>query len=284
MAWVEIKDFPEYEIHPKDGVRKKGKEKTLKARTWLGYPKVTLMKGKKKFERRIHRLVGEHFVDNPLNLPILNHKDSDRSNHRVDNLEWVDNSGNQLHRWKTQKQGMKKMKYEQEYGLKKVAELTTGYEIKLKNFIESALKDELSASIMYAKASNELVGIGSQEVSEELMNHSKEEYGHFNQLLAFASAHDILKDIKFTIDYSVVDFSGISNSNEVMKKVQELEEKAIRDYEMMAKCAFKNGDLETTSFMREIMSDEIKHFDDLAYINGEKRKFRGLSLISSHLI
>ncbi|MEA3453981.1 MAG: hypothetical protein U9R12_03505, partial [Candidatus Caldatribacteriota bacterium] len=44
-----------------------------------------------------------------------------RSNHSVDNLEWVDNSGNQLHRWKTQKEGLKKMKYEKEYGLAKVA-------------------------------------------------------------------------------------------------------------------------------------------------------------------
>lgn len=121
--WKEVSGFPEYEVHPTKGVRRKNSSRTLKGRVWLGYPKITLMRDGKKHERRIHRLVGEHFIPNPDNLPILNHKDSDRSNHSVDNLEWVNNSGNQLHRWETQKKGLKKMKYKQEYGLNKVASI-----------------------------------------------------------------------------------------------------------------------------------------------------------------
>ena len=117
--WMEVVDFPNYEIHPTDGIRRKGKEKTLRGRNWFGYPKVTLMRDGKKHERRIHKLVGEHFIPNPNNLPIVNHKDSDRSNHSVDNLEWVDNSGNQLHRWQTQKSNVKKKKYTREYGMKR---------------------------------------------------------------------------------------------------------------------------------------------------------------------
>ena len=114
--WVEVKGFPSYEISEK-GVRRKGKEKTLKGRNWLGYPKLTLMLDGKKHEKRIHKLIGEHFIPNPNNLPIVNHLDSDRSNHAIKNLEWTDNSGNQLHRWKTQKEGMFKKKYEKEYDL-----------------------------------------------------------------------------------------------------------------------------------------------------------------------
>ena len=120
--WIDVVDFPNYEIHPSDGIRRKGREKPLRGRNWFGYPKVTLMRDGKKHEKRIHKLTGEHFIPNPNNLPIVNHKDSDRSNHSVDNLEWVDNSGNQLHRWQTQKANVKKKTYTREYGLKKTAE------------------------------------------------------------------------------------------------------------------------------------------------------------------
>ncbi len=119
--WVEVSGFPEYEVHPHEGIRRKGRNSPLKGRTWLGYPKVTLMRDGKKHERRVHKLVAEHFLPNKGRKPIVNHMDSNRSNHSVDNLEWVDNSENQLHRWKTQKKGLKKMKYKKEYGLSKIA-------------------------------------------------------------------------------------------------------------------------------------------------------------------
>ena len=123
--WTEINEFPSYEIHPEKGIRNKKKSKGLKGRNWLGYPKVTLMRDGKKHEKKIHILVAKHFVPNPDGHPIVNHRDSDRSNHSSGNLEWLDNSGNQLHRWKTQKEGLAKKKYSAEYGLKKVAKAKT---------------------------------------------------------------------------------------------------------------------------------------------------------------
>lgn len=120
--WQVVRGFKNYEIHPQNGIRSKISGKSLKGRNWMGYPKVTLMNNGKKHEKRIHKLVAEHFIPNPDKHPIVNHKDSNRTNHTKDNLEWTDNSGNQLHRWKTQKEGLKKTKYEAEYSsLNKVA-------------------------------------------------------------------------------------------------------------------------------------------------------------------
>lgn len=53
-----------------------------------GYLVVSLSKEGRRKNHYIHRLVAEHFVDNPNNYKVINHKDYDRTNNRCDNLEW----------------------------------------------------------------------------------------------------------------------------------------------------------------------------------------------------
>ena len=55
-----------------------------------GYLQVFLHCNGKQHQRKIHRLVAQTFISNPDNLPCVNHKDEDKTNNRVDNLEWCD--------------------------------------------------------------------------------------------------------------------------------------------------------------------------------------------------
>jgi hypothetical protein len=53
-----------------------------------GYLKVSLsMQGIQRTER-VHRLVAKAFIENPNNFPIINHKDENKTNNNVKNLEW----------------------------------------------------------------------------------------------------------------------------------------------------------------------------------------------------
>lgn len=53
-----------------------------------GYLQVFLHKNGKRKRFFVHRLVAQAFIPNPDNLPQINHKDEDKANNMVDNLEW----------------------------------------------------------------------------------------------------------------------------------------------------------------------------------------------------
>src|SRR5690606_25266229 len=64
-----------------------------------GYLRIPLSKNSKKFTKKIHRLVAQHFVENPKKFKQVNHIDSNKQNNHMDNLEWVDNRKNMTHRY-----------------------------------------------------------------------------------------------------------------------------------------------------------------------------------------
>ena len=62
-----------------------------------GYLRVELHNNKKLKKFFIHRLVAEYFIENPLNKEQVNHKDGNKLNNKVNNLEWVTNQENRNH-------------------------------------------------------------------------------------------------------------------------------------------------------------------------------------------
>ena len=84
-----VKSLDRVVEHEKGNLTKRNlKGDILKIRTIHGYAYITLSKDNKLKSYRVHRLVAQAFIPNPNNYPTVNHKDENRLNNRVDNLEW----------------------------------------------------------------------------------------------------------------------------------------------------------------------------------------------------
>ena len=97
----EIKDFPGYYITEDGRVfsDKQSKLKELKlSKNKYGYLRIVL----NRVSRDIHRLVAKTYIENPNNLPQVNHIDENKLNNDVSNLEWITQKENAIHsycRW-----------------------------------------------------------------------------------------------------------------------------------------------------------------------------------------
>lgn len=94
--WKDIKDYEGlYQVSNLGRVkslnyRHIGKERILKPLKAInGYLFVILYKDGKKDIFRVHRLVAETFIPNPENKPEVNHKSENKTDNRVENIEWI---------------------------------------------------------------------------------------------------------------------------------------------------------------------------------------------------
>jgi len=97
--WEDIKGFEEiYQISNNGAIFNKIKESPLKPFDNKGYDRVTLNYKGKISRKLVHVLVAEHFIEEKSYPEYeVNHKDLNKKNNDVDNLEWVTGQGNTDH-------------------------------------------------------------------------------------------------------------------------------------------------------------------------------------------
>ena len=93
--WKEVNNYEGLYWISNLGHVKNSKGKILKPTVQVnGYYKVNLIKNKISKNHTIHRLVAEAFIPNPDKLPEVNHKDENKLNNSVHNLEWCSHKYN----------------------------------------------------------------------------------------------------------------------------------------------------------------------------------------------
>jgi hypothetical protein len=98
--WIEIPDFPDYEISSDGRIRNKNSGKIIKPQeTSGGYMQVTLYKNRdsKRYNRSVHQLVAYTFYDVDKPGLDINHQDGRKFNNAVSNLEFLTRSENLKH-------------------------------------------------------------------------------------------------------------------------------------------------------------------------------------------
>lgn len=89
---IDIVGFPDYRISTDGKIysyKRFDKGKVVPVHTQNnGYLFVPLWRDGKQYNRTIHRLVASHFIPNPEKFPVVNHKDNNKRNNLISNLEW----------------------------------------------------------------------------------------------------------------------------------------------------------------------------------------------------
>lgn len=87
-----------YEVSNLGNVRRVGSDKNMSQRVGKrGYSRLNIDVSGKKRTVTVHRLVASAFIENPNNLPQVNHKDENKLNNSADNLEWCDQQYNRCY-------------------------------------------------------------------------------------------------------------------------------------------------------------------------------------------
>jgi len=96
--WHNIPGFEDYEITRCGKIRKKSSRREFKFTPDKdSYFKTALRKNGVRHYLRVHRLVAMTFLPNEDNLPLVNHKDGNKQNNHVSNLEWCTYQENVVH-------------------------------------------------------------------------------------------------------------------------------------------------------------------------------------------
>lgn len=98
--WRQISDFPNYSVSNFGNVMNDKTNKMLRLCNKSGYYNISLTNDNNYKTFKVHRLVAFAFIENIENKPEVNHKDKNKLNNNVTNLEWMTRTENNIHRCK----------------------------------------------------------------------------------------------------------------------------------------------------------------------------------------
>ena len=96
--WRIIKDFPNYSVSNLGNIINNKTNKLMKLNNKGGYFHISLMNNQSKKSLKVHRLVALAFIDNSEDKPEVNHKNKNKLDNTISNLEWMTRKENNQHR------------------------------------------------------------------------------------------------------------------------------------------------------------------------------------------
>ena len=167
-----------YEVSNIGNVRNVRKNTLLRlTKTNNGYIRVGLCKNGIKTGLRVHRLVAQAFIPNPNNLPQVNHKNEDKSDNSVDNLEWCDQAYNNLYGTRLEKSINTKIKNgyvnEENVGLSR--------EEYMKKYYQEHKKELCEKSKEWRENNREKYNERNRERTKEWRENNREKYNEWQR-------------------------------------------------------------------------------------------------------
>lgn len=100
-TWQTVTRNSNYIVSENGRIRRNGSKNDHSVRDKKGYLITDLYMNGRRTTERVHILVAEAFIPNPYDKPEVNHKDGDKHNNHVSNLEWATKKENSEHAWRT---------------------------------------------------------------------------------------------------------------------------------------------------------------------------------------
>lgn len=94
---MNIKEFPNYYVTTNGTVINSKGNQICRFVDNTGYYQVELSRSGKKYKRRVHQLIAHTILGQPPKGYIINHKDGNKLNNRIENLEYITYSENTQH-------------------------------------------------------------------------------------------------------------------------------------------------------------------------------------------